>query len=67
MDRSKAIIKLEHWLRHAEEHWKEYQEFAHALKEAGYNEASEAIFELAKTTQESSRLIKKAIEGVKEA
>lgn len=67
MDRSKAIIRLEHWLKHAEEHGKEYKEFAEKLLEAGYQEASEAIFELSKITKESALLIKKALEHLKEA
>lgn len=67
MDRSKAIIRLEHWLKHAEEHGKEYEEFASKLLDAGYKEASDAIMELSRVTKESALLIKKALEHLKEA
>lgn len=67
MDRSKAIIRLEHWLKHAEEHAKEYEDFSSQLLEEGYLEASKAILELSKVTKDSALLIKKALEHLKEA
>jgi|YNPNPStandDraft_1061719.scaffolds.fasta_scaffold00090_40 hypothetical protein len=66
MDREKARIRLEHWLKHAEEHALEYQEFSKTLHQMGFKKAGDAIMRLSEITKESCKSIQEALEGLKE-
>ena len=39
----KAKIRIEHWIRHNEDHLREYEEFAKELDEAGNNDSADHI------------------------
>jgi len=66
MDRERAKIRLEHWLRHAEDHALEYQEFSQTLMGMGFKKAGDAIMRLSEITRESCKIIQEALEALKE-
>ena len=39
----KAKIRIEHWLKHNQDHLREYEEFAQELEKAGKKETAEHI------------------------
>ncbi len=54
-------MKMEHWIEHNDQHYKEYKEFALQLEEAGQKQAASYVRDMAELTNESSEYLKKAI------
>ena len=57
----KAIIRIEHWLRHNESHLEEYKRFAEDLDRAGNLETAQYIQEMAALMAVSNECLKKAL------
>jgi len=60
----KAKIRLEHWMKHNEEHQKEYLEFADQPEEAGKKVASDSIREMAQLENQSNQCLQKALDNL---
>jgi len=57
----KARIRIEHWIKHNEDHLHEYQAFARELETAGKNESARYIREMAALMAESTGHLGKAL------
>ena len=60
----KAVIRIEHWVEHNENHLKEYETFAHELEAAGKNETAKHIRDMAALTAQSSDCLRKALKSL---
>ncbi len=60
----KAKIRLEHWMKHNQEHQKEYLEFADQLEEAGKKTAADSIREMAQLENQSNECLQKALNNL---
>ena len=56
----KAKIRIEHWIKHSEDHLQEYAAFAKELEDAGKTESARYISEMVKLTKESNDCLAKA-------
>lgn len=56
----KAVIRIQHWIRHNESHLKEYETFADELEPAGQQDAAEQIRKMALLTTEGNRCLRRA-------
>ena len=61
----KARIRIEHWVKHNEDHLQEYETFAHELEAAGKNESARHIRETATLMAESTNHLGKALRFLK--
>ncbi len=59
--REKAKLRIEHWMKHTEDHVKEYARFADELEKSGYNDAACNIREMATITAKCSHCLKNAL------
>ena len=64
LDNKKLSHLIDHWVEHNESHINSFREWAERAKKDGFLEASENIFEAAKTVEEANDLLKKAKEGL---
>lgn len=62
--KEKAKIRIQHWLKHNQEHAQEYQNMARELEANGLPEVAEAIMALAKNTELGSACLQKAISAL---
>ena len=60
----KAKIRIEHWIRHNEDHLEEYEAFARKLETAGKNECAGHIREMAALVARSSEHLGKALRSL---
>lgn len=65
--REKAKIRIAHWMKHTDDHVKEYAQFADELEKSGYNNAARNIREMASITTKCSHCLKNALLSVNEA
>ena len=61
----KAEIRIEHWIRHNEDHEREYETFARDLKAAGKIDCAQHILETARLTAQSSESLRRALKALK--
>jgi hypothetical protein len=61
----KAVIRIEHWIEHNEDHVREYKAFARKLETAGKIECARYILETAKLTDRSSETLRRALEALR--
>ena len=57
----KAKIRLTHWLRHNEEHVREYRDFAYELKASGMTESARHLREMAEIVDRSNESLARAL------
>jgi hypothetical protein len=60
----KAVIRIEHWIRHNENHLQEYKTFAHELEKAGKHEGSQYLQEVQALIRESNNCLVKALHTI---
>ena len=60
----KAKIRIEHWIRHNEDHLEEYEAFARELETAGKNETARYIREIAALMAQSTEHLEKALRSL---
>lgn len=65
--KEKAKIKMEHMIRHDQDHLTEYQGFAQQLNDAGLAESAEAIKEMAAYLAKGVDCLQKALNAMPEA
>ena len=58
----KARIRLEHWLKHADDHMSEYSSFARELESAGKTTSAELVHEIANLAEKSKDLLEQALQ-----
>ena len=58
----KAAIRIDHWIRHNEDHLKEYESFAEELEAEGNHETAAHIREMATLMTLSTRCLHRASE-----
>jgi hypothetical protein len=47
----KAGMRIEHWIKHSQSHFTEYEAFADELEQAGYKASAEEIRQMAALTR----------------
>ncbi len=57
----KARIRIEHWIKHNEDHLQEYEVFAEQLEEAGKKGSSEYVREMIELTKKSNECLRNAL------
>lgn len=60
----KAKIRIEHWIKHNEDHFQEYKAFAFELETAGKNEAARYIQEMAALAAQGKEYLGKALRSL---
>ena len=60
----KAVIRIEHWIEHNDEHAREYESFAQELKAAGKTECAHQVLETARLTAQSSESLRRALKAL---
>ena len=60
----KARIRIEHWIKHNDNHKEEYVIFAEQLEEAGKKETSEHVREMIEMTVRSNRCLRRALKAL---
>lgn len=63
----KAIIRMEHWLKHNEGHLDEYKQFAEKMDKAGNKETARHIQDMAAFIAQSNECLGKALASLKTA
>ena len=58
----KAKIRIEHWLKHNQDHLREYEEFAQELEKAGKKETAEHIRNMATLFAQGDKSLQLALE-----
>ena len=58
----KAKIRIEHWLRHNQDHLREYEEFAQELEKAGKKQPAEHIRNMATLFAQGDKSLQLALE-----
>jgi hypothetical protein len=62
--REKAKIRIAHWMKHTDNHIKEYARFADELEKSGYDNAARNIRETASITTKCSHCLTNALLSV---
>ena len=62
--REKAKLRIAHWMKHTDDHVKEYARFAEELEQSGYSHAARNIREIASITTQCSQFLKNALLSV---
>jgi len=57
----KARIRIEHWIKHNEDHLQEYEVFGEQLEEAGKKGSSEYVREMIELTKKSNECLRNAL------
>ena len=60
----KATIRIEHWIKHNEDHLQEYETFARELEAAGKNESARHIRQMATLMAESNEYLRQALKAL---
>lgn len=58
---TKAKIRLEHWIKHGQDHLSDYQSFARDLRENGKEASADAVAEMALLTEQSLESLNRAL------
>ena len=58
----KAKTRMEHWLRHNEQHVKEYEHFAQELDAAGQPECTEHLKDMIKWSTKANEALQEALQ-----
>ena len=58
----KVRVRIEHWIRHNEDHLQEYEELAGELDQAGENESAKHITNMVALVEESNQYLRRALE-----
>lgn len=61
----KAKIRLEHWITHNDNHYKEYEVFAEQLEEAGKTESARQVREMMVLVSKGSECLREAVNSLK--
>jgi hypothetical protein len=64
--KEKAIIRLEHWIHHSEDHYQEYASFAKELEDAGKIESARHLKDMVTLSARSTECLKKAMKALGE-
>lgn len=62
----KARIRLEHWIHHSEDHYKEYVSFARELEDAGKIQSARHLKDMIGLSAQSTECLKKAMKALDE-
>ena len=57
----KAKIRIEHWIKHADDHLKEYEQFADELEKEGNKDSARHIREMAVLAARSTECLDSAL------
>lgn len=60
----KARMRIEHWIKHNEDHLKEYDAFAEQLETIGKNESARHIRGMIELTAKSNESLHKALKSI---
>lgn len=60
----KARMRMEHWMKHNQDHIREYEKFARDLEENGKNESAAEIFQMAGLLAQADEHLKKAVQDL---
>jgi hypothetical protein len=63
----RAKIRVEHWIKHAADHLKEYEQFADELEKEGNTESARHIRETAVLTAQSTNCLDNALLSLNKA
>ncbi|MBN2032860.1 MAG: hypothetical protein JW836_06245 [Deltaproteobacteria bacterium] len=60
----KARIRLEHWIKHNDEHCEEYAVLAQQMEEAGKSESAQQVREVMELSSRSTDCLRKALKAL---
>lgn len=61
----KARIRLEHWIRHNEHHYQEYEMFVEQLEGVGETESAKHVMEMMELLSKGTDCLRRAIKRLK--
>ncbi|SFM74651.1 hypothetical protein [Thermodesulforhabdus norvegica] len=66
-DREKFIKRIEHWIRHNDEHLTGYEDWKRWCEETGLKEVSEILDKVCAGVREQNELLKQALESLRQS
>jgi hypothetical protein len=60
----KARIRIQHWIKHNQDHLQEYETFARELDDSGKSESARHIRKMAASTAEGNASLEKALQAL---